>query len=138
MTVSATDWGKPAFRCPDDQHLGTSPAVSWAAGPAGTTGYAVTIIDPDAHDFVHWALLDVPPSVTSLAAGISPGGALPAGAHELDNGFDKPGYGDPCPPPGSTHHYVLTVWAVGGHPGSIADLARDAVASGSVTVTYSR
>jgi Raf kinase inhibitor-like YbhB/YbcL family protein len=138
LTVSAPGWGQPAYRCQDDQHLGHSPAVSWSAGPAGTVSYAVTIIDPDAHDFVHWAVLDLPPSTTSLAEGLSPGGALPAGARELDNGFGKSGYGGPCPPTGSTHHYVLTVWAVRDHPAGIADLARDAVASGSVSTSYSR
>jgi Raf kinase inhibitor-like YbhB/YbcL family protein len=138
LTVRAPTWGQPASRCQDDQHLGTSPAISWATGPAGTSSYAVTILDPDAHEFVHWAVLDIPATVTSLAAGISPGGSLPAGAHELDNGFGKPGYGGPCPPPGSIHHYVLTVWAVRDHPAAIADLGRDAVAAGSVTVTYSR
>lgn len=138
LTVRAPGWGQPSFRCPDDQHLGTSPAVAWDPGPAGTSSYAVTIVDPDAHGFLHWAVLDLPASVSSIAAAVSPGGHLPPGAHELDNGFGKRGYGDPCPPPGSTHHYVLTVWAVRDHPASVADLSRDALAAGSATVTYSR
>jgi Raf kinase inhibitor-like YbhB/YbcL family protein len=92
--------------------------VRWSAGPARTTGYAITVIDPDAHDFVHWVPLDVPPSTTALPEGVSPGGAVPAGARELDNGCGKRVYGGPCPPSGSTHHYVLTVWAVGGTPGA--------------------
>lgn len=104
----------------------------------GSADYAITVIDPDAHDFVHWVLLDLPPSTRSLAEGASPRGALPPGAQVLDNGFAKPGYGGPCPPHGSTHHYVLTVWAVKDHPASIAEIEHDAVVSGAVTATYSR
>lgn len=138
LSVTAPGWGGKPFACTDQAHLGHSPPVTWSAGPATTGGYAITIIDPDAHGFVHWVLLDLPPSVRSLPEGVSPGGALPAGARELDNGFGKPGYGGPCPPSGTTHHYVLTVWAVTGHPAGVAEIQHDAVASGAVTATYSR
>lgn len=138
LSVRVPNWGGKAFACTDETHVGHSPPVTWSPGPAGTSGYAITITDPDAQGFVHWVLLDLPPSTRSLPEGISPAGALPAGARELDNGFGKPGYGGPCPPPGSRHHYVLTVWAVKDHPDSIAEIQHDAVASGAVTATYSR
>ena len=117
---------------------GRSPAVSWRPGPPGTQSYAVTVTDPDAHDFLHWAVLGLPASTRSLPAGASPGGALPGGAHELRNGFGAVGYGGPCPPPGSRHRYVLTVWAVKGEPGSVDDLRREAPYTVSLTATYGR
>jgi Raf kinase inhibitor-like YbhB/YbcL family protein len=138
LYVTAPGWGDSAFACKDEAHLGHSPPVRWSAGPAGTTGYAITVIDPDAHNFVHWVLLDLPPSTRALPEGVSPGGALPAGARSLDNGFGKPGYGGPCPPLGTTHHYVLTVWAVTDHPASVAGIEHDVLASGAVTTAYTR
>jgi phosphatidylethanolamine-binding protein (PEBP) family uncharacterized protein len=49
----------------------------------------------------------VPPKAKSLGA------ALPAGAVSGENDFGEPGYGGPCPPPGSgPHHYDITVWAL--------------------------
>jgi Raf kinase inhibitor-like YbhB/YbcL family protein len=138
LYVTAPGWGASAFACTDQAHLGHSPPVRWSAGPAGTTGYAITVIDPDAHNFVHWVLLDLAPSTRALPEGVSPGGALPAGARSLDNGFGKPGYGGPCPPLGTTHHYVLTVWAVTDHPASAAEIEHDALASGAVTTAYTR
>jgi Raf kinase inhibitor-like YbhB/YbcL family protein len=114
---------------------GHSPAVSWSPGPGGTTSYAVTITDTDA-GFLHWAVLGLPPTVHSLAAGASPGGQLPAGARELANSFGKAGYGGPCPPRGARHHYVLTVWAVRGDASTVAEVQRAAIASGTLTATY--
>jgi Raf kinase inhibitor-like YbhB/YbcL family protein len=64
------------------------------------------------------------------------------------NSFGKPGYSGPCPPKGDKpHRYVVTVYALGrrlGLPqGASADkvlaaVHKDALASGSVTGTYSR
>ncbi len=117
---------------------GRSPALTWSGAPQGTRSYAVTITDPDAHGFLHWAVFGIRASVTSLPAGASPGGALPEGAHELTNGFGKPGYGGPCPPAGARHHYVLTVWALRDETSTVGDLRRDAVAARTLTATYAR
>ncbi|HVY49698.1 MAG TPA: YbhB/YbcL family Raf kinase inhibitor-like protein [Minicystis sp.] len=134
-----------ANACADDEHLGKSPALAWSAGPAGTVAYAVTAVDPDAHDFVHWAVVDVPKETTALPEGASPGGVLPAGARELKNDFGKPGYGGPCPPKGKPHHYVFRVWALDAPvPASKADadffrrLSEHALAAGTITVTHQR
>jgi Raf kinase inhibitor-like YbhB/YbcL family protein len=133
------------YACTDYEHLGHSPPLSWSPGPAGTVAYAVTVVDPDARGFVHWALAGVPATVTSLPEAASPGGVLPAGAVELPNGFGKKGYGGPCPPPGAPHHYVFKLTALGAAvDASKADAAffaaldAHALATGSVTVTYER
>ncbi len=148
VTSSALHADRPIpaqYACTDYDHLGKSPPISWSAGPAGTVAYAVTMRDPDARDFVHWALINLPASTTSLPEGASPGGALPSGAIELSNGFGKTGYGGPCPPPGALHHYVIEVTALGAKLGAtkadaafFQQLENDALASGRLTVTHQR
>lgn len=93
-----------------------SPALSWRHPPAGTRSFALLMFDPDAPGggWWHWAVFDIPATVTSLRAGAgNPAGhRLPAGAVQARNDFGSPGYGGPCPPPGSRHHYRLTLYAL--------------------------
>lgn len=148
VTSPALQEGQPipaAYTCKDGDHLGRSPPIAWTKGPEGTVGYAVSMVDPDAGNFVHWFVTGIPPNVTALPEGASPGGALPTGAVELPNDFDKKGYGGPCPPPGATHHYILQVWALKSDmPARKADaelfqaLVKTAAATGSITVTFQR
>lgn len=134
-----------AYACTDYENLGLSPPLSWSQGPEGTVAYAVIMRDPDARNFVHWALIDLPASTTWLPAGASPGGALPSGAIELTNDFGKLGYGGPCPPPGAPHRYVIEVSALGAKISATrADAAffqqldANTLARGRITVTRQR
>jgi Raf kinase inhibitor-like YbhB/YbcL family protein len=133
-----------------------SPQLSWSGAPAGTKSFAIVCHDPDVPsqgddvnqegrvvprtlarvDFFHWVLVDLPASVTSVAAGefasaITPRGKPgPAAAHGARQGVndytgwfagDKDmagnyfGYDGPCPPWNDEipHHYVFTVFALG-------------------------
>ncbi|MBN9049969.1 MAG: YbhB/YbcL family Raf kinase inhibitor-like protein [Rhizobiales bacterium] len=95
-----------------------SPHLAWRGAPAGTKSFAITCYDPDAptgSGFWHWLVVNIPPTVTDLAAGAgSTGGQLPAGALATRTDFGKPGYGGPCPPDGDhPHRYLFTVFAVG-------------------------
>jgi Raf kinase inhibitor-like YbhB/YbcL family protein len=131
--------------CTDEAHLGKSPPIAWTKGPPETVAYAVSMVDPDAKNFVHWVVTGIPADVTSLPEGASPGGPLPAGALELRNDFEKSGYGGPCPPPDSAHHYIVQVWALRrpvatGQPDAafFQELVTAAAASGKLTVTFQR
>lgn len=148
VTSSALVEGQPIpaqYACTDYDHLGMSPPIAWSGAPEGTVVYAITMLDPDAKGFAHWGVIDLPESATSVAAGASPGGGLPPFAKDLTNDFDKKGYGGPCPPPGSLHHYVLTVYALKKKVTAtkvdaafVAALDDAALASGSITVTFQR
>jgi Raf kinase inhibitor-like YbhB/YbcL family protein len=97
---------------PDGRDL--SPQLSWSGFPEGTRSFAVTMYDPDAptaSGFWHWAVANIPASVTSLAEGAS--GHLPAGALTLKNDGGFPGYMGAAPPAGhGPHRYMVVVHAV--------------------------
>ncbi|MBX3553622.1 MAG: YbhB/YbcL family Raf kinase inhibitor-like protein [Pseudolabrys sp.] len=107
-----------------------SPHLAWRGAPAGTKSFAITCYDPDAptgSGFWHWLVVNIPPTVTDLAAGAgSTGGQLPAGALATRTDFGKPGYGGPCPPDGDhPHRYLFTVFAVS----DMLDVAADTSAA---------
>jgi hypothetical protein len=84
-----------------------SPPLGWRNPPENVGSWALFMSDPDANDFAHWAILDIPGDLEGLDEGISPGGALPAGVVELRNGFTQMGYGGCCPPNEHTYEFVL-------------------------------
>lgn len=119
-----------------------SPAISWSRGPSGTRSYAIVVVDPDVptvftnanregqvipatmkrRDWYHWLLVDIPPSVTHLAAGADSNGpaAKPAGPTAdgvrglNDYGGGRAGYDGMCPPWNDAllHHYHFRVYGL--------------------------
>jgi Raf kinase inhibitor-like YbhB/YbcL family protein len=95
-----------------------SPSLKWHNVPAGTKSFAVTVYDPDAQGgrgWWHWLMFNIPPDVTSLAAGVGDPakGLAPRGAVQSRTDFGKPGYGGPCPVLGDKpHRYIFTVSAL--------------------------
>ena len=132
-----------------------SPHLAWSDAPTGTRSFAVLCMDPDVPsvaddvnqegkvlpadmprvDFCHWAMVDIPPTLTELATGACGEGVVaggkqappgPAGTRQGLNDYTgfmagNPdmagqyyGYDGPCPPWNDErlHHYVFTVYAL--------------------------
>ncbi|MFJ6504721.1 YbhB/YbcL family Raf kinase inhibitor-like protein [Streptomyces sp. NPDC091879] len=95
-----------------------SPQLSWSGAPNGTKSYAVTIYDPDAptgSGFWHWAVADIPATVTELSegAGDDTGSQLPKGVYQLPNDARVPHYIGAAPPAGhGQHRYFIVVHAL--------------------------
>ena len=95
-----------------------SPQLSWTNAPAATKSFAVTIYDGDAptgSGWWHWLIFDIPSTEKELKqdAGNISRKLAPAAAIQSMTDFKAPGYGGPCPPPGSApHKYVITVYAL--------------------------
>jgi Raf kinase inhibitor-like YbhB/YbcL family protein len=88
-----------------------SPALTWDGVPQGTANLVLLADDPDAPvegSFVHWVLVNLDPSRRDIAEG-----EVPAEATAGANGFGRPGYLGPAPPPGDRpHRYVFRLIAV--------------------------
>jgi Raf kinase inhibitor-like YbhB/YbcL family protein len=89
-----------------------SPALSWSEPPAPTKSFALIMDDPAAlrGTFTHWLLFDLPPETRGLPEAVEASGEPPAGGVQGENGAGDLGYTGPCPPPGSPHEYVFTVY----------------------------
>ncbi|MGL1921798.1 MAG: YbhB/YbcL family Raf kinase inhibitor-like protein [Hyphomicrobiales bacterium] len=131
-----------------------SPAIAWENAPKGTKSFAIICHDPDVPssgedvnqegktvpanlprvDFYHWALVNVPTSMTAIAEGAASSGVLPkgkavgvkpyglAGINSYTDWFagdpemvgDYGDYDGPCPPWNDSimHHYHFTIYAL--------------------------
>ena len=114
----------------------SSPALSWT-GIAPTTGsLAIVLSDDDAPEYVHWVVSNIAPTTTGFAAGqVSPESVV------AKNSSGVVGYSGPCPPPGTTHTYALTLYAldqtIEATPGDDASAMRDAIEAASTDATVS-
>ncbi len=162
-----------AFGAPDPAtHVTLSsnrnPHLAWSDLPVGTQSLVIICHDRDVPskgddvnqegraipadlprvDFFHWSIIDLPTSLTSIAAGefsdgvTARGKAGPEAAHgsrqgindytgwfagDADMSGDYFGYDGPCPPWNDTilHHYVFTLYAL-----DVAKLAVDGTFTG--------
>jgi hypothetical protein len=128
-----------------------SPPLEWKNVPAGTKSLALMVHDPDAptgSGWWHWVVYNIPADATSLPEGAT-AATLPKGAVQGNTDFGKPGWGGPCPPPGSgKHHYNFTLFALkvdkievppGASPAMVGfNVKANAIASAKLTGLFSR
>ncbi len=126
-----------------------SPPLSWSEVPAGTQSLAILCDDPDAPagDWVHWVVFNLAPDVRALPENVARDARLPGGAVQGVNDYARNGYDGPCPPPGQTHRYFYTVFALdvrlalaaGARKKDLVEAMRGHVlAQGALMGTYSR
>jgi Raf kinase inhibitor-like YbhB/YbcL family protein len=132
-----------------------NPHLAWSGAPAGTQSFALICHDYDVPsrgddvnqegrvispelprvDFFHWVLVDIPASVTAIAAGSHSSGITARGksanaagspmrhgindytgwfAGDKDMAGDYYGYDGPCPPWNDSivHHYTVSIFAL--------------------------
>jgi Raf kinase inhibitor-like YbhB/YbcL family protein len=91
-----------------------SPPLAWGEPLAGTQSFVLIMDDPDAPGgvFTHWLVLNLPADSRELAEAVPPQNELANGTLQGKNDFGTIGYGSPCPPPGSAHHYRFTLYAL--------------------------
>jgi Raf kinase inhibitor-like YbhB/YbcL family protein len=101
------------------------PQLQWRDAPAGTASLALLCLAADRPDgdFFHWSVVDIPPSLSSLAAGALPVAAEvalddasvvpgPAPLRQGLNDLGRHGYDGPAPAPGATDHYIFRIYAL--------------------------
>ncbi|MEV1084491.1 YbhB/YbcL family Raf kinase inhibitor-like protein [Streptomyces sp. NPDC050211] len=87
-----------------------SPPLTWSGVPDDAAELVLMCEDPDAPsgNFVHWIVVGIDPRSDGISEGQSPPGGT-----ELVNGYGRPGWGGPHPPPGDeSHHYVFHLYAL--------------------------
>jgi Raf kinase inhibitor-like YbhB/YbcL family protein len=91
-----------------------SPQLDWTEPPAGTQSFALIFNDPDASSkgFVHWIVYNIPGDARKLPGAVPAGPVIHDSAVHGSNGWGRMDYGGPCPPEGSTHNYVFTLYAL--------------------------
>jgi Raf kinase inhibitor-like YbhB/YbcL family protein len=87
-----------------------SPPLTWTAGPSGTMSYAVVLLDTS-NSLNHWAMWDIPSTVTMLPAALDSMAMSTAVPGAKQKSFQGSGYYGPCPR-GMDHVYKFTVYAL--------------------------
>lgn len=89
--------------------------LSWTGAPTSTKSFALVCVDrnPMADNWIHWLIINIPASTTSIPEGASTTDRMPAGSVELKNTFGNNKYQGPQPPSGTgPHEYEFILYAL--------------------------
>jgi Raf kinase inhibitor-like YbhB/YbcL family protein len=91
-----------------------SPEVAWDGVPSITKSLVLILDDPDAPNgrFTHWLVFNIPPDSRGMTRAQPTAKVLANGAQQGETSAGSRGYYPPCPPIGTTHRYVFTLYAV--------------------------
>jgi Raf kinase inhibitor-like YbhB/YbcL family protein len=96
-----------------------SPQLQWTGAPKKTRSFAILMLDTTAN-FWHWGMYGIVKTGTSVPqnAGTpsSKYGKEVLNDWSMHFGKKNRGYGGPCPPKGSKHRYVFTLYALDNTP----------------------
>jgi Raf kinase inhibitor-like YbhB/YbcL family protein len=84
-----------------------SPPLVWDGAPEDTQAYAVVIDTVDDPDVLNWVVTNIDFTITNLAEGATPTGAVVARNSEANRAYLAP-----CPPAGTTYTFSATVYAL--------------------------
>jgi Raf kinase inhibitor-like YbhB/YbcL family protein len=92
-----------------------SPELQWTGVPKKTKSFAILMLDTTAI-FWHWGMYGIAGTARSLPQNAGTRSST-YGQEVLNDwaiyyGKKNRGYGGPCPPPGLTHRYVITLYAL--------------------------
>lgn len=103
------------LKCTRDGGDGLSPPLAWTDVPEGTQSLAVIMhhyprgtvegVDAPSH---YWLLWNIPTAI----GGLERGNPDSFGDEGADKDMHRTGYTPPCSPPGPTHEYTITVYAL--------------------------
>lgn len=89
-----------------------SPQLQIGDIPAGTKSLAITMFDPNAptgSGWWHWIAYNIDPTVTVIETGTK---QISQNTLLARNDYGDYAYGGPCPPVGSKHNYIFTLYAL--------------------------
>jgi Raf kinase inhibitor-like YbhB/YbcL family protein len=114
LTCPAFQGGQPIPRDHTADGRDVSPPLKWGDVPRGTKSLALICEDPDAPRAVwaHWVAWNLPAESRELSENVPKVAELPNGMRQGTNGFGKPGYNGPSPPPGQPHRYFFILFAL--------------------------
>jgi Raf kinase inhibitor-like YbhB/YbcL family protein len=114
--------------------MNASPPLSWSGAPAGTKSFTLLVIDQTGvgKGFQHWVAYDIGGSLTSLAEGA--GKPTTSSFKQGQHGYSPMplGYAGPCPPPGETHDYEFTLYALSVDTLGVANGATEMAVKGAM------
>ena len=92
----------------------SSPPISWDNVPDGTKTLTLIMEDPDAPSgtFTHWIVFNIPPERMNLPADVGGVKEIGGGGQQGSSSAGERGYYPACPPVGSRHRYIFTLYAV--------------------------
>ena len=102
----------PARNTCDDANM--SPPLSWTDVPFNTQTFVIICNDADAayEDWVCWLMFNIPVERREFSEDQPRQTRFPNDMMQGINDYGNIGYDGPCPPPGKTHRYLFTLYAL--------------------------